>query len=310
MKPFIRATEIWLPTQDHTLLEFGGGLFGPALGFAATSNAMSFARAEGLPGQAWGEGRPVLLKQFESANFQRTAAAKQAGLTCAVAIPFFLNDQLTAVLVFFGGEDEASAGAIELWRNDPRITSDMTLADGYYGGTPEGFEALSRETFLPRGTGLPGLAWQREEAVIMADLGPQTRFLRGDAASDAGIQRGLALPCCSQTQASYVLTLLSGKEAPIARRIERWVPDAGRQSLSLAGGYDEQGQALVSGSATLALDAAVPDSQIPLRQAFLKGAPALCAGQGSGTGASSSHDVVAVPVIADGQVTEVVLLSF
>lgn len=308
MKPFIRATEIWLPTQDHTLLEYGGGLFGPALDFAATSSGMCFGRAEGLPGQAWDVGHPVLLKQFEAAQFQRTAAAKLAGLTCAVAIPFFLDDQLTAVLVFFGGEDDASAGAIELWRNDPRITSDMTLADGYYGGTPEGFEALSRETFLPRGTGLPGLAWQRQEAVVMADLGPQTRFLRGDAASDAGIERGLALPCCSQTHAAYVLTLLSGKEAPIARRIERWVPDASRQSLSLAGGYDEQGQALVPGSATLALSATVADHHIPLQQAFLSGAPALHAGQASGT--DRGHDVVAVPVIADGQVTEVVSLSF
>ena len=76
MNTFIRATEVWLPSADRTLLEFGGGLFGGATHFAAISRQMCFGRGEGLPGQAWDEGRPILLKQFEGSNYRRTAAAK------------------------------------------------------------------------------------------------------------------------------------------------------------------------------------------------------------------------------------------
>src|SRR3990167_4114154 len=133
MTSFIRAAEIWLPASDHSLLEFGAGAFGKALSFATVSRAMCFGRAEGLPGEAWDLGHPVLLKQFEGSHFRRTSAAKAAGLTCAVAIPFFVAGKLTAVVTLFGSDDPASKGAMELLRNDTRISSDMSLLDGYYG---------------------------------------------------------------------------------------------------------------------------------------------------------------------------------
>ncbi len=142
MTSFIRAAEIWLPASDHSLLEFGAGAFGQALSFAAVSRAMCFGRAEGLPGEAWDLGHPVLLKQFEGSHFRRTGAAKAAGLTCAVAIPFFVGGKLTAVVTLFGSDEQASKGAMELWRNDARISSDMTLLDGCYGGLPPEFERL------------------------------------------------------------------------------------------------------------------------------------------------------------------------
>lgn len=37
--------------------------------------------------------------------------------------------------MFCGGDDDQSAGAIELRENDPAASYDMTLADGYYGRT-------------------------------------------------------------------------------------------------------------------------------------------------------------------------------
>ena len=119
LKTFIRATEIWLPSSDGLLLEFGGGLFAGAAHFAAISRAMCFGRAEGLPGSAWEEGRPILLKQFEGSNFRRTAAAKAAGLGCAVALPMFLGDRLTSVLVFFCSDNAAQGGALEQRKAQP-----------------------------------------------------------------------------------------------------------------------------------------------------------------------------------------------
>jgi len=311
MTPFIRAAEIWLPSEDQALLVFGGGLFGEALNFAATSRTMCFARAEGLPGQVWDQGRPILLKQLEGSDFRRSGAAKLAGLGCAAAMPFFVGDRLTAVLVLFGGESPAFTGAFELWRNDPRVSSDMTLDEGSYGDTGEAFEQLSRDTFLPRGVGLPGLAWQKEEAVIMASLGEGTRFLRGDAASDAGICRGLAMPCSSTGLTRYVLAFLSGQGNPIAKRMERWVLDRPAVTLRRAGGHCETAGELAGVAATVRLGAA----QGFLGDAIGTASPRLCAKAqaedgplGEGARASGAERLIVIPIISEDQANEAVVL--
>jgi len=234
MKTFIRAVEVWVPSVDRSILEFGGGLYGTATRFAAISRSLCFGRGEGLPGQAWEQGRPIILKQFDGSYFKRTAAAHAEGITCGIAVPIFAGDFLTSVLVMFCGDDEAHAGAIELWRNDPTVSTDMRLVDGYYGTTADTFEFMSRRTSIRRGNGLPGMAWESQAPVFFEDLGKSARFLRADSATKVGINRGYALPCSVQRDESYVMTFLSALGTPIARRFEMWVPDAAREKLVLA----------------------------------------------------------------------------
>ena len=166
MNTFIRAAEVWLPSADRSLLEFGGGAYAAVPYFGAVSRSLCFGRGEGLPGRAWEEGHPIVLQRFDGTYFLRIVAAHEAGLTCAIAVPTFHGGELSAVLVLFCGDRSRQAGAIELWRNDPRVASDMTLVDGYYGAASDALQAVSRDTSLPRGTGLPGLAWQRTESVL------------------------------------------------------------------------------------------------------------------------------------------------
>jgi len=311
MQTFIRAAEVWLPVQDQALLELGAGLFGEAHSFAAVSRTMRFPKGQGLPGHAWDQGRPLLLKAFEGANFHRADAARQDGLTCAVALPYFVGARLTAVLVLFGSDDQACTGAIELWRNDPRISSDMTLFDGYYGGTEPAFEQLSRDTYLPRGMGLPGMAWQREEAVIMGELDTSTRFLRGDVATDSGICRGLAMPCDTTGHASYVLTLLSGEDTPIARRAERWLLDTTQQHLQLAGGYCEiQGSLDQTGSVVrlALLDPLVTEALRAGTPVLSEVAQQMVGPIGEAARACGAAGCVWVPVMSEDKVSELVAL--
>jgi hypothetical protein len=61
--------------------------------------------------------------------------------------------------VLFCGDDAPHAGAIELWHNDPGISHEMGLVDGYYGSA-DMFEFNSRHTTFPRGFGLPGRTWK------------------------------------------------------------------------------------------------------------------------------------------------------
>lgn len=308
-RTFIRAVEVWTPSADNTLLELDNGLFGSAPHFGALSRTMCFGRGEGLPGRVWEEGHPLLLKHFKGSYFRRIAAADAAGLTCGIAVPWFRAGKLTAVLVIFCGDVLAHEGAIELWRNDPRVTGDMTLADGYYGTRAEALESLSRETWLPRGAGLPGLAWQRGGAVFIDDLGTSSRFLRGEAAEAAGIQRGLAFPCPTPGDASWVISFLSASETPIARRMESWVPEDDGKRLRLAYVSGQAGP----GAGEVQLERAAGT----IGRAFLTGVPAVsekASGEPGGVGntatAAGLGGLVAIPVLVDEVVAEVVVLYF
>ncbi|KNZ33797.1 MAG: hypothetical protein AD742_04650 [Methylibium sp. NZG] len=219
----MKATEFWVPSRDRSFLEYGGGLYGTATRFGALSKTRCFARGEGLPGQAWEAGHPIVLRQFVGSYFQRTSAAHAEGLTCAIAMPIFAGEFLTSVLVFFCGDnDEDQAGAIELWHNDPALSKDMTLVDGHYGNTGDAFEFISRRTSIRRGHGLPGSAWGSGMPVFLEDLGKASGFLRGDTAVKVGINRGFAVPCPAARGQMFVLAFLSARATPIARRVEVW----------------------------------------------------------------------------------------
>lgn len=313
MNTFIRAIEVWRPSDDGLLLEFGGGLFGTATRFAAISRDMCFGRGEGLPGRAWDEGRPIMLKQFEGSNFRRTAAAQAAGLSCGLALPIFVGGSLTAVLVFFCGNTQAHAGAVELWHNEPRVTGDLTLVDGYYGNNGADLEALSRDAYLPKGSGLPGLAWQRGSSVFIDDIGASAHFLRADSASAAGIDRGLAIPCSGDADKAFVAVFLSASATPVAQRIERWVRQAEGPDLQRADGFCEGTGPLTGRPPVVRADATggsigrAFSSGVPAMVKSVVGEPEAIASVALAAGVSS---LAAIPVTADGEVVEVVALYF
>jgi hypothetical protein len=293
MKTLIRAAEIWVPDADGYLLEFGGGVYGNAPAFGAVSRTMCFGRGEGLPGRVWEEGIPIILKELQAGYFQRAAAAKAAELTCAVAFPMFFGDLLKAVVVLFCGDVDGQSGAIEVWHNDPRITSDLTLLDGVYGTQDASFEAASRDTFLPRGMGLPGAAWQKQGSVFMDGLSASTKFVRAQEAAATRIRRGLAMPCPVPTNDSYVLAFLSAPEMPIATRIESWVSGADAQALKRAHGFDEVAGALAVEERSSA------EVDPTIFATFAGGVPK--AGPGS---------LIALPIVSDEVVVETIAMYF
>lgn len=302
MNSFIKACEVWTPSDDRSMLEFSSGLFGQATAFAAVSRAMCFGRGEGLPGRAWDQGRPIVLNQLSGSYFRRAAAAAAADIHCAVAMPIFLRDELSAVLVLFCGDSAKGAGALELWHNDPRVSTDMTLVAGHFGAGGDALETLSRDAYLPRGTGLAGLAWQRSAAVLIDDLGQSPLFLRGDSTEKIGIKRGLAIPCSATGHDHYCLNLLSATAAPIAERIESWIRNPDGTGLLRQFGFSEAAGALVSGvdGPTVAI------GQGSIGATFESGIPQIAEHADDDPAAS----LLAIPVIAEGSVSEVVTLYF
>jgi hypothetical protein len=295
MNTFIRVAELWVPDADGYLLEFGGGLYGNAPEFGALSRSMCFGRGEGLPGRVWEEGAPIVLKDLQRGFFQRAAAANAAGLTCAAAFPVFYGDVLKAVVVLFCGDVNDQSGAIEVWRNDPRVSTDLKLLDGVYGSKDAPFEEASHQTYLPRGTGLPGIAWQTHASVFMDGLSDSTKFVRAGAAAETSIKQGFAVLCPVPTNDVYVLTFLSAPSMPIASRIERWVPDASGQSLK---------QAAVLGEPRGTTAASVVDPLI--LESFASAVPKVRQKNAS----DESPSMMALPVISEGAVVEAVAMYF
>ncbi|UGY16173.1 GAF domain-containing protein [Bradyrhizobium septentrionale] len=230
MKTFIRVVELWVPDQTRTRLEFGGSLHsGEFTEFNEVSENALFAYDEGLPGKAWASGHPVILTEFANSYFKRTDEAREAGLTCGVALPVFAGEFLMAVMVLLCGDDRKHVGAIELWHNDPDRSHEMALVDGYYG-TADMFEFNSRHTKFPRGFGLPGRTWKAGMPLIINDLHNAKGFLRWEDASEIGINCGVGIPYTTGDQ-TWVVTFLSAQATPIARRFEIWVPNEARSAL-------------------------------------------------------------------------------
>jgi putative methionine-R-sulfoxide reductase with GAF domain len=223
---FIQVSEVWVPEGD--VLVHAGGDYGALTKFEEASRRVSFPKGDGLPGKAWAEARPVVLKGFDGSYFQRTEAAAEAGLTSAVAVPIFDEDELKAVLVVLCGDDDVRTGAIEVWHEKDDL---LILDDGYYGAAKH-FEWVSQHTHFPRGQGLPGGVWASQTPMLMRDLGSGYKFIRADSAAKAGLTTGLGLPVPVPGDKTFVLTLLSAKGTPIARRFEIWDARAARNGAA------------------------------------------------------------------------------
>lgn len=300
VKTFVQASEVWVPNGDR--LVFATGDYGDLADFAAVSGKESFARGEGLPGKAWAEGRPVVLKGFEGSYFKRTEAAKAAGLTSAVAVPVFDGALLKAVLVVLCGDDENRTGAIEVWRQDDTV---LKLDDGYYGAAKH-FEWVSKHTQFPSGQGLPGGVWAAATPLLLRDLGTGYRFIRSEAAGQAGLTTGLGLPVPVPGDAAYVLTLLSARGTPLARRFEIW--DA---RSAVVGSKNEA--VLVDGICAREGRLWVDETEEPRRVAAWNGVVGRVLGsgipivEGRQPGIAAGYDtMVALPIHRDGEISHIV----
>ena len=246
--------------------------------------------------------------------FRRTSAAHEAGLDSAVALPFFKDEQLTSVVVLLCTRDPKGAGAIELWHNDPRVTGDLRLADGVFSPQAGPIEVDARDGFLPRGSGLPGLAWQRESAVFVEDLVASKQFLRAQAAATAGIVRGLALPCSVRGPHVWIANFLSSALAPVARRVESWIPAESGEGYQRAFGQCERQGALPARLWHPGPEAAAGPGVV---RAFATGAAQIVErlGEGHDAAGAEAHTAglltqLVLPVLAGGTVSEVIALYF
>ncbi len=305
---FVKVVEVWIPDRTRTRLELGAGLYGEYQAFRQVSELKQFHYNDGLPGRAWAGGKPVVLTQFDQSYFRRTDAARQIGLSAGIAIPIFAGSFLLAVVVFLCGDDEAHAGAIEVWGQNPLIKDEMTLIDGYFGTLRE-FESASRKIHMGRGQGLPGGVWEKRMPMLINDLGGAGQFLRARNAQQAGMTTGLAIPHIRSADEVYAVTFLSARETPIARRFEIWVPAGG--GLSFEAGHCDQDPDLELGHCS----SRIGKGEGTIGRVWLTGVPALCENLQQDTSVAGQlaqlaglDSMLAMPVIEQGLLKAVVAL--
>jgi nitrite reductase/ring-hydroxylating ferredoxin subunit len=312
MQTFVRVAEVWVPTEDHAQLRLLDGFYGPFDDFRSLSEQTRFGHNEGLPGKAWATRHPIILKDIGHSDFKRTEAGRAAELTCGVALPVFAGDLLKAVVVLLCGDSRVRTGAIELWHNDPSKFNEMRLVDGYYG-TALSFEFNSQHMTFPRGYGLPGRAWKSSMPLIMKDLDNSNAFLRRQEAVEVGINRGLGIPYFHPSGKLWVLTFLSARDTPIARRFEIWVPDQWQELLIFHSGDCDRNTQLAAEyrSAMIARGDGV------LGQVWQSGIAAVCANLSDDTSiagrsavAAGLNAMVAVPFMNGQELRAVIVWYF
>jgi len=307
MNTFIKVIEIWTPNSKRNQLSLADSYYGDYTDFNKHSQAITFAYNEGLPGTAWAQSQPIIITDLEHSCFLRKEEAKTSGITCAIAIPVFSGQFLLSVIVLLCGDEDQLAGAIEIWGKNPDRTKELHLVEGYYGSL-EKFEWISRRLAFPKGSGLPGTVWDYHIPQIVADLSDSASFLRASNAKQEGISTAFGIPFIYNEQREFVITLLSARGTPIARRFEIWLPDREHNFLTLYSRHSEiphdeffyqeieKGQGLIG-------------------QAWLTGCPGIShhpadkEAKEEDTSAAQLKASVAIPVIEDGALTAVVAFS-
>lgn len=304
MKSFIKLIEIWTPTQDRKNLMLGDSYYGDYSDFYKQNRNISFSYDEGLPGTAWAQSSPIIITDLEHSCFARKEAAKQSGITCAVALPIFSGQFLLSVIVILCGDEDELAGAIEVWGKKSENPREMHLVHGYYGSLKK-FEWISRRISFQKGSGLPGTIWDYRIPQIVADMTSSESFLRASNASLEGISTAFGIPFIYDDQHEFVLTFLSARSTPIAQRFEIWLPDRDYDHFSLFTGHSE-----ISGDAFSFNE--IKKGQGLIGQVWLTGCPAISHNPAKDSFISKHAMLenikasVAIPVIEDGALKAIV----
>lgn len=99
--------EVWLPSSDGTVLEYGTAVYVKTRQFKTFQNQSkktTFAPGIGLPGRVWTSKAPEWIPDASIPNGPfcvRRDIALEVGLKAALAIPIVARDRVLAVLTFF-----------------------------------------------------------------------------------------------------------------------------------------------------------------------------------------------------------------
>jgi hypothetical protein len=173
----------------------------------------------------------------------------------------------------------------------------------------EQFETISRQIHMPKGQGIPGIAWATGMPVLREDIGKVNEFIRSVDAQLAGITTVLGIPVGNSDEQSYVMTFLSAKATPIAKRIQIWIPDLRGKQLVCQQGYSKNSNNLAEIFETISVNKGVG----ALGRVWLTGMPVISGNLDEAEynpELDSLNSMLAIPVIELGRLKAIVAFLF
>jgi len=160
------AIELWSKNQDNrNEMELVDGYYGKMESFAFASKNTKIKRAEGLPGIVWSTSMPLIIKDLgESETFLRASKAKKDGITTAIAVPTWINEDDGYVMTFLSAHNSPIAHRFEIWIPDETAEA-LIFRDGF---SDEGIDLSEhyRLTRLDKYNSIAGQAWRTGRPVI------------------------------------------------------------------------------------------------------------------------------------------------
>jgi hypothetical protein len=165
-----------------------------------------FAPGEGLPGRAWKNQFPEVLRDVShSDSFVRAAAAATFDLSTGLAFPVASEDTVEALLVMLSTKTTPMARAIEVWK--PSETErKLVLHAAEYEDAQELELPLSATTDF--GVGLVGRAWSEGFPQVL-NAPEELGAARAESALRTEIAGGIALPILIGNRVRAVVSLVS-----------------------------------------------------------------------------------------------------
>lgn len=200
------ALEVWCRQRAASGLAWSGGYYASLDAFGEVSRRTSFACGEGLPGLVEAERQPRVITELSaSARFVRSRGAAFAGLSIGVGFPLVVGDAFAGALVLLSSEDTPVAGAYEVW--SPALDRRALEIRERFAPGRNAFAEAPRVLDMAGATALPARAAREERPIATDDL-----TAHGDAwteaARQAGLRGGIALPVCDSTGVRSVLALV------------------------------------------------------------------------------------------------------
>jgi len=199
--------ERWDVHPETGDLLHAGGYYGNLEKFAAMSPRMRFPRGHGLPGVTLERGIPTIEADTRhSGSFVRAEVARESGIEAGVGIPIYRGGKIEHVVVLLSSASTPLARAFEVWV--PSHSDTLKLDQSFYTEGLEAFAEQSKSTTAKVGKGLAGRAFRTELPHVLNGLSSPP-FVRHQAAEQAGLTVGIAIPVSNGASVVAVVLLLS-----------------------------------------------------------------------------------------------------
>lgn len=183
-------------------------------------------RTYGVTGTPSDEGAVFLLRDITDVSRGEREDMLELAVTRIFAAEKPLEETLDDVLEFICESDGWDCAV--MWLVDPTGTRLEPFAIWSRGNLDAAkFRERVTESRFPRGRGVPGRAWARDEVIWVTDLLDESGVLRAEAAARAGLHGAVAVPLRDADRIVGVMEILARAVRPMSAQRRRALTRAG-----------------------------------------------------------------------------------